>query len=289
MIKISVIIPIYNAEKYLQRCLDSLMNQTLKDMEFICINDGSTDSSLEILKNYSKQDKRFLIINQENIGVSCARNNGLTVAKGEYIGFVDADDYIDINFYEKLYSLASEKSADIACAGIIRERNKKKSIILLDYKKVLIETNVKNKYELAGLPTHCYVWNKIYRHKVLLENDLKFINGLVYEDMPFSSDIIEKSGKLITVPDVFYHYTKNKNSIIKTSNDKNRADKIRLKQYLIKKCREYNVKLQNSDNLISKIDYLFCGIKILKIYKYRATKKYFLFGLVPIFTEREYV
>lgn len=105
-IKVSVIVPVYNVEKYLRECLNSLVNQTLKEIEIICINDGSEDSSLEILNEYASKDSRFVIINQENSGQSVARNKGLDVAKGEYIGFVDSDDWVDLNFFENLYSEA---------------------------------------------------------------------------------------------------------------------------------------------------------------------------------------
>ena len=94
MPKISVIIPVYNVEKYLRECLDSLLNQTFKDIEIICVNDGSTDGSLNILNEYASKDSRFIIINQNNQGLSAARNNGLNVAKGDYVAFLDSDDYI---------------------------------------------------------------------------------------------------------------------------------------------------------------------------------------------------
>ena len=112
--KISIIVPVYNVEKYLERCLDSLINQTLKDIEIICINDGSTDNSSEILKEYAKKDSRIIIINQNNQGISVARNNGMNKAKGKYIGFVDSDDWVDLDFFEKLYKAAEKHNAQIA-------------------------------------------------------------------------------------------------------------------------------------------------------------------------------
>ena len=102
MPKISVIVPVYKVEKFLPKCLESLINQTLKDIEIICINDGSPDNSLKILEEYAKKDSRIKIINQKNAGPSVARNNGMSAASGEYIGFVDSDDWIDLDFYEKL-------------------------------------------------------------------------------------------------------------------------------------------------------------------------------------------
>ena len=113
MPKVSVIIPIYNTEKYLRKCLDSVCNQTLSDIEIICVNDCSTDNSLEILEEYASKDNRIKLIDfKENKGAAVARNAGIDEAKGEYIGFVDSDDFIDLDFYEKLYNKAVKSGAD---------------------------------------------------------------------------------------------------------------------------------------------------------------------------------
>lgn len=108
MVKVSVVVPVYNASAYLAQCMDSLVRQTLSDIEVICINDGSTDDSSEILKKYAAEDGRFRVISQENRGVSAARNRGMAEAQGKYIGFVDADDWISPDFYEKLYQAARQ-------------------------------------------------------------------------------------------------------------------------------------------------------------------------------------
>ena len=102
MAKISVVVPVYNVEKYLKECIDSIINQTLEDIEIICVNDGSTDSSLEILNNFAEQDNRIKVITQSNQGLSAARNTGIKYANGEYISFIDSDDYIDTSLYETL-------------------------------------------------------------------------------------------------------------------------------------------------------------------------------------------
>lgn len=126
--KVSVIVPVYNVEKYLEKCLETLISQTLKDIEIICINDGSKDSSLNILKKYALNDERIKIIDKHNEGLSAARNDGLNAATGEYIGYVDSDDWVDLNFYEKLYNAAKKYNAEAACANIIRCGNKVKNI-----------------------------------------------------------------------------------------------------------------------------------------------------------------
>ena len=286
MVKVSVIVPVYNVEKYLARCLDSLINQTLKDIEIICVNDGSTDKSSDILAEYSEKDTRIKVITQINSGVSEARNVGIKQAVGEFIGYVDPDDFIEPDFYEKLYNSAKENNCEIACSNVIRENNKKKRV-LINYDKQLIAKGVKEKFELAHLPEHCYIWNKIYNREKLLNSGITFRRDMVYEDMIYTPDVVKALGDLICVPNVWYHYWKNKDSIIKTSTDKNRTDKIFAKKYLLEKLRKYNIKLSKRDSLIEKREYFFSGIKFLKVYIYPSTREYYLFGLIPFLTIRE--
>ena len=113
MPKISVIIPVYNVEKYLSQCLDSILNQTFKDFECICVNDGSTDKSLAILQEYVNKDDRIKIINQENKGLSGARNSALKIVNGKYITFIDSDDFVTIDYLEKLINIAEKEDSDI--------------------------------------------------------------------------------------------------------------------------------------------------------------------------------
>lgn len=113
MAKISVVVPVYNVEKYLKECIDSIINQTLEDIEIICVNDGSTDSSLEILNDYAKKDSRIIVINKSNSGYGHTMNMGLNAATGEYVGIIESDDFADKNMFEDLYKLAKEYDADI--------------------------------------------------------------------------------------------------------------------------------------------------------------------------------
>ena len=288
MAKVSVIVPVYNVEKYLKRCLDSLLGQTLEDIEIICVNDGSKDNSLEILKRYAEKDERIVVIDQQNRGMSYSRNKGLEVATGEYIGFVDSDDYIENNYYEKLYSVASSYDADIACASIIRENERKKKV-LLKYENERVYEDTKEKLEIAQVPEFCFVWNKIYNREKLMQSGCKFVDGLFYEDVLYTPNVIEKLGRLVTVQDTFYHYWKRSDSVIKTENDKIRADKLFVISELDKICEKYGLNSHKINVLRYKKDYYLFGIKVLKVYVYRATKKYYLFGLIPFLTVKEYV
>jgi hypothetical protein len=288
MLKVSIIVPVYNVERFLERCLDSLVNQTLEDIEIICINDGSTDGSGNILSKYAEKDNRIIVINQKNSGLSEARNNGIERANGEYLGFVDSDDYIDIDYYEKLYNTAKLNNADIACTGIIRGNDKKQKV-LISYNEIEEATDINEKFQLVKAPEYSFVWNKIYLKESLCNQKIDFIKGLIYEDMPFTTDVLIKLGKVVSVPNTYYHYWKNNNSIIKFCSDKSRTDKIFAKDYVIQQCKINNIKLSEKNSITKKIEYFFLGIKIMKIYQYRATKKYYLFGLFPILICRESV
>ncbi len=167
--KISIIVPVYNAEKYLKQCIDSIINQTFKDIEIVCVNDGSIDKSLEILKNYSLKLSNIKVINQKNKGIIEARVTGYQNAIGEYIGWVDNDDFIESNMYEKLYCLANEKNADIA---ICNYKFYPKSIS--SKKKWYKE--YKGKHDYNFISNNGLLWNKIVK-KDLLEK-INFVDLL---------------------------------------------------------------------------------------------------------------
>jgi glycosyltransferase involved in cell wall biosynthesis len=224
MPKISVIIPVYNVEKYLRECLDSVVNQTIKDIEIICVNDGSTDGSLDILNEYCSNDDRFVIINQENQGLSVARNNGLNSASGDYVAFIDSDDYLLNNdYFEKLYNACEKYSADIAVAGIIRGNNKKTYRILkIEKEEVAIE--YEDKLRICDVPDSNYVWNKLYKRESLLATGIIFPPGKLYEDLYYTHKVLYYMDKVVTVCGVDYFYRKRKGSIIKTKNIQAEAD-----------------------------------------------------------------
>lgn len=133
MVKVSVIVPVYNVELYLAECMESIIGQTLKELEIICVNDGSTDSSPEILKKYAEKDERIILIDKKNEGYGCAMNDGLDRASGEYIGIVEPDDFIDLHMYEDLYTIAKEKDLDIIKADFYRFVCNKKGEVLKSY------------------------------------------------------------------------------------------------------------------------------------------------------------
>ncbi len=221
-IKVSIIIPVYNVEKYLRKCLDSVCAQTLEDIEIICVNDCSKDDSIEILKEYASKDNRIKIIDfKENRGVAVARNEAIKIATGEYIGFVDSDDWIDLDFYEKLYKKASYTSSQIAIANAKKIVNNKYGNFVTD-----IENIKKNKVNFNG-----WFWLAIYSLDFLKKHfDIKFIENLTYgEDRIFPILAIYYAKKITTVPSTSYYYNIRQNSACTTlfKNEKRLLDMIK--------------------------------------------------------------
>ena len=189
--KISVIIPMWEVKDFLERCLDSVVNQTFKDLEIICVDDGSTDNSLEIAKRYADKDERIQLIHREHsAGPGAARNIGLDRARGKYIGFVDSDDWIDLDFYEKLYNAAEKHNADAACCGIKRPHKDGRTPIRFKIEKEELLSSTAEKYSKLQLPVKSYSCNKIFRRAELERQKLRFPEGVLFEDTEFVSKYI---------------------------------------------------------------------------------------------------
>jgi glycosyltransferase involved in cell wall biosynthesis len=284
MPKISIIVPVYNVSEYLEKCLNSLINQTLKDIEIICINDGSTDNSPDILEKFAQNDSRIKIINQENSGQSSARNAGINIAIGDYIGFVDSDDYVDLNYFEKLYNAAVQNNCDASCATIIRKRpNSEKYRV--HYTEVKIFTTLEEKLKACNIPKCCYVWNKIYKADLIKNHPFK--NGVYFEDVLWIPEILKKINKLVSVPDTNYYYMVNKNSTVKRPTPKKQTDSYNAKKYIVKFFAENNIGLSKKEKTITKsIKYLF-NIPILKIKEFENIETTYLFGFLPIYKKHQ--
>ena len=209
MPKVSVIIPIYNVEKYLRQCLDSLVNQTLADIEIICINDGSTDGSLSILEEYASKDERIKVISQENQGQGVARNRGIELSSGEYIGFVDPDDWGELNMYEEMYSKAKFYDPDIVeCTYNQYYEYSKKSktrpnAILLQEDTIF---NWKENPDYIFKSTNLSVWNKLYKSSFVKNNNIKFADTKLAQDHIFTIKSRIFANKIIFINKPLYNY-----------------------------------------------------------------------------------
>ncbi len=276
MSKISVIIPVYNVEKYLARCLDSLINQTFEDIEIICINDGSTDSSLSILKEYESKDKRIIVINQENQKLGAARNRGVEKSSGEFITFVDSDDWVDGDYLEKLYNALIKYNADVSMSCILKERasgskyyflNNKKEKLVKDAANIINELIILNKWYV--------VWGKLYRRSII--EDLCFIEHAYYEDIRYLVQASVNVKSVVKVPNVAYHYFANDKSIIRSGpSPKKTKDRTEATLWAYNFAKEHNIKLPDQcldkekhlsykiKRCVDKDVYYFLGIKVFE-------------------------
>lgn len=222
--KISIIVPVYNAEKYIDRCIESIINQSFDSIEIIAINDGSTDESLNILKKYEKNDRRIKVIAQTNSGVSSCRNKGIEQAKGEYIAFVDSDDWIDINMIEIMYKKAISNNSDIIMCSYMREfkdKSKEKKINLPQ--EVIYENeNIKNELHRKlfgptdeelnnpeGLDALGTVWGKLYKSSLIKENKIEFVDLKIIgsnEDSLFNINLFKYTKRITFINQPLYHY-----------------------------------------------------------------------------------
>lgn len=217
MPKVSVIVPVYNVEKYLRKCLDSLVNQTLEDIEIIIVNDGSPDASQDIIDEYVLKYPHLLkSIITENGGQGSARNYGIDIATGEYIGFVDSDDYVALDMYEKLYVKAKETDSDIVSCGnfVVNENG---DIIQQDTYKNHLKT-----FTLEQVRTYIFdkssCWNKIYKTKFLRNSNIRFRSKKWYEDFDFATNIALSTEKISIIEEALYYYLRRVGSTMQNSN-----------------------------------------------------------------------
>lgn len=218
--KISVIIPVYNVEEYLRRCLDSVINQTYKNLEIICINDGSKDKSGNICDEYSDKDKRIIVIHKTNGGLSSARNEGLQICTGDYISFIDSDDWIEEDFYEFVIKNVADEDLMVFDYYIAKSNTEKE---IKKYGNKICEINKeKCLIDLSRAKLESHVWDKIY--KSLIFKDMRFPENRNYEDQAIMHLIIDKSKKIKYFNESFYNYFQNPKSIVHTINHKNYRD-----------------------------------------------------------------
>lgn len=226
MPKVSVIVPVYNVEKYLEQCLDSIVNQSLKDIEIICVDDGSTDRSGEILDKYADEDARIKVIHKENSGYGNSMNIGFDAAQGEYIGIIESDDYAELNMFETLYTCAVKHRLDVVKSeyfyyfSIPIEKNEKQDV----FSQVMCSrvfkplTDFESKMEMVEFfnikPT---IWSSIYRKDFIRENEIRFNEtpGASFQDASFNFKVWACAERVKLYPEAFLHYRQdNENSSV---------------------------------------------------------------------------
>lgn len=223
MVKVSVIVPVYNVENYLDQCLTSIVNQTLKEIEIICVNDSSTDGSLDILNKYAKQDARIQIVTQENAGAGAARNRGMTMATGKYLAFLDADDFFEADLLEKQYQMAETDKADFVVCKSDQYHTEKKEYVQTSWVVREKELPPYHPFSYRQMTDNVFkvfvgwAWDKLYRRSFIEKYCLKFQEQRTSNDMLFVFSAVVLAKKISIVPEVLIHQRRDaKDSLSKT-------------------------------------------------------------------------
>lgn len=266
MYKISVIVPIFNSEKYLHKCLNSILNQTLKDIEIILIDDGSTDNSLEIIQQYSNKHNNIKYKYKKNEGQAIARNLGIEMATGEFITFVDSDDYIDENMLEKLYENAIQNKSDIVLCDYVEEYKN----INIKKKTLFIKDEDIHKSYIVSVAGPC---SKIIKTQIFKQNNLKFLANNIYEDLAIIPTLALYAKTISYCEEVLYHYVIRENSTMQQTKYTKKLESIfNVMEYLSKQFEGTEYTQEIEFLYINHLLYAGCG----RFLKYKNTNKMIL-------------
>ena len=245
--KISIIIPVYNTEKYLEQCLSSLLSQTYSNLEIICVNDGSTDNSLNVLEGFRKLDNRIIVVNQKNLGQSSARNQGASIASGDWITFVDSDDWLSVECYEEFYKALQQNDFEIFMfngASFSQNENDPKDVILSDFftidnwnkfsGEICSFKDCKNPFE-----GNLSIYNKIYSSKFIKRYGLKFEPSAIMEDELYWIEAFLAAKRIYLCDKIFYFYRQQKGSTLHNL-DRNVFDIFPVFRKIRQKLVDYN-------------------------------------------------
>ena len=225
MVEISVIIPAYNVGQYIDKCLDSVINQTFEDIEIICIDDGSTDNTLDIIKSYAKDDNRIKFIHQENRGLSASRNVGLNNSKGKYICFLDSDDFLDLDALKKTYDICEDKNLDFLIYKLIdfddeTDQCSPNSYFDIPFLKDMVGGDVFNHEDVGWKVYQMCVTapGKLFKYDLI--RDIRFPEGLIFEDNIFFTDVMFKAERVYFLDEYLYYRRVRQDSITNSSTDR---------------------------------------------------------------------
>ena len=271
MPKVSILIPIYNVEKYLRQCLESVVNQTLKDIEIICINDGSTDNSPKIIKEFAAKDGRIKVIDKQNTGYGHSMNCGLKMAQGEYIGIIESDDFTELNMFEVLYNHAKNSDAEIVRSNHFEQVEERFNFVEVLHQDTYNQIFTPRLQNYKFFSRQVAVWSGIYKRDFLSKNEIYFTEtpGASYQDISFAFKAFSCVDRLLLIKDAFVHYrVDNPNSSVKSKQKVfcifNEFDEI--ERFLAKRkdlydpCRyifESMIKFQRCEYHFSRIDMQF--------------------------------
>ncbi|GHU67910.1 hypothetical protein FACS189413_03600 [Bacteroidia bacterium] len=278
---ISVIVPVYNGEKYLAQALDNLLFQTYKHLEIIVVNDGSTDNSEAIARQYD-----VCLINQSNQGLSAARNAGIVNATGDYIHFLDVDDWLNLEYYEKMLQAALATNADIACSGIENERMPMQTFL---YRHQLLVSNADDKIRLSNVDNMGFCWRYLFRTQLLRDNNLIFEVGRLIEDLVFSLQAVYWANRIVSVPDAVYYYRHRSGSILtsksKAIHKKRNKDYRHAEKFCVDFAERHHLNIKGGGR--QSFQYKSLGIPFLKKRIEQDGKvRWYLFGKLLVFQKK---
>ncbi len=277
-IKISVVIPAYNAEKWVAQCIENILCQTYKNVEIIVVDDGSKDATAEIAARYPVN-----LLRQPNGGISVARNNGFDAATGDYIHFMDVDDWINLEFYEHMVDAITLTDADMALVG--ETIHEVKPAWTHNYKDRLVVKNMGDKFELTNVHEYGYTWRYLFKKSFIDKNELRFEVGRYIEDMPYTLQAVYLADKIVTVPGAKYYYKKRQGSVMNRKDKEGR--RIREEHWqLTKKFRDQFVKQNGLEGYIHvpplRHQYKILEIPMLERFDYKGKTKWYLFKVVKV-------
>ncbi|MBR2992903.1 MAG: glycosyltransferase [Clostridiales bacterium] len=239
---ISVIVPVFNSEKYLGECIESILNQSYSNIEIILVDDGSTDSSLDICQKYANADDRIKIVNKGHTGVSNTRNIGISLAKGDFITFVDSDDWLDRDYIRTLYDGQKQFESEVVVSGfkIDNERCSSEAVQITDKCDVIDSVQALAFACNSNKPVVGFTWCKLYKRSIIIYNNIKFDETItVNEDSLFNYEVVSKCSKIVRVPTDYYHYRIRTGSI--TSSARTDLSKFRTKILAFTKATELDI------------------------------------------------
>ncbi len=286
---ISIIVPIYNVENYLRKCLDSLVNQTYKNIEIICVNDGSTDNSLNILREYEQIDNRIIIVDKKNGGLSNARNSGLKKVTGEYLMFVDSDDWIDLETCKLSLEVIKKFDVEVVMWSYIREfKNKSSPKVIFDHNIFFDKKDTKKKIyrrffglykEELSQPENAdalvTVWGKLYKSELILKNNIRFVDTKkigTCEDALFNMEVFKNVKSSYFINGYFYHYRKDNTSFTSCYRKDLYAKWNNLYKLMNEQIRDNDLGLIFSEALSNRIALNMIGLGLNVIYSNKNTK-----------------
>ena len=283
--KVSIIIPVYNSEAFLSRCLGSVTEQSLGEIEIICVDDGSTDSSYDILQEWAAKDSRIVVLRQTNGRQGKARNAALAIAKGEYIGMVDSDDYVPCDYFERLYNAAKLNGAEIAVCGITMEK-KHWNKTIVSYNETVVEDDADSKLCLCNCPPDFHPVNKLYSRLMLERLALRFDEGVQYEDVMFVLRAICESGRMVTVPNISYMYVLNPTSTVKSRQTRvKQQQKYMAHRSMVDYTKANGIHIHDKYKNITVGHFSFFGICLWKIKERDNKRTLRLFDFLPVWSK----